>query len=159
MYSEWFGKRAAVEEEISINPGMMQDCDTISDFLVRQGYREISVIDSGVNAVRGHKIWNLMNIGDPRRNYHSIEVTVNPGIIHVKTQIDSWFGLGTQYDKAVFEAEITMLRHFLQTRELSLAPLQEAQALRRKSDMKTFLILIGVGICIGIVATMILTNL
>jgi hypothetical protein len=150
MYSELFSKRVAVEETIPINPEMMQDNDMISDFLAQQGYRDISVKESRINAVRGHKIWNLMNIGDPRRNYHSTEVSVSSDVISVKTHIDAWFGLGTKYDKAVFAAEIEMLRHFLQTRELSLAPLQEAQARRRKSDLMTFLIIIGVGILIGI---------
>lgn len=122
--------------------------------------RDISVVGSVVNAVRGHKIWNLVNVGDPRRNFHSTEVSVNPDMILVRTEVDTWFGLGTEHDKAVFASEIKILSSFLQAGELSLAPLQEAQTRRRKSDFRTFLILVGVGILLGVcvIAVMILMN-
>gem|GEM_PF-3680651 len=149
-YSEWFGKSATVTARIPVAAETVQDIGVISDFLRRQGYRDTSSTEAAVHGVRGRKIWNLLNIGDPRRNYHSTDVTVGPVEITVKTEVDTWFGLGTEHDKAVFGAEIEMLGHLLQTGELSPAPLHEAQARRRRSDLKTFLILIGVAIVIGI---------
>lgn len=127
-----------------------KDIGAISDFLEQQGYREISSTEAVVHSVRGRKIWNLINVGDPRRNYHSTDVYVGSDKIQVKTEVDTWFGLGTEHDKSVFAAEIEMLDTFLQTREFSPAPLQKVLARRRKSDLKTFLIMIGIAILIGI---------
>jgi len=152
MYSEWFGKSVPVTADIPVEPGTERGVDVVSDFLNRLDYRDISAAGSVVNAVRGHKIWNLINIGDPRRNFHSTEVSVTPDMIRVRTTIDTWFGLGTEHDKAVFVSEIKMLSSFLQAGELSFAPLQEAQTRQRKSNLKTFLILVGVGILVGVCA-------
>ncbi len=156
MYSKWFSKEVTIEKSIPVGPELRLDNDLISDFLVQQGYRDVSITDSRIGAVRGHKIWNLFTIGDPRRNYHSILVSIAPGLISVRTQVNSWFGLGTQHDKAVFVAEIDILKHFLQTGKLDYSLLEEAQARQRKSDLITFLILIGVGVLFGIAVVIVL---
>jgi hypothetical protein len=150
MYSEWFNTRVTLAAEIPIAPETKQQISAISNFLAQQGYRNISAADSGVHAMRGRKIWNLINLGDPRRNYHSTQASIRHDTLDVKTCIDSWFGLGTKHDKAVFAAEIEMLRRLLHTGELSPAPLLEAQARRRKSDLTKLLLLVGVGVLIGI---------
>ncbi len=150
MKLAWFGKSVTVEESIRLEPGMMPCGDVISGFLVQQGYREIAASEQEVSAVRGRKVLNLVNAGDPRRHHHSTKVTIGPDAVHVKTHIDSWFSLGTKHDVAVFFAEIEVLRHLLQTKKLSLAPLQEAQARRRKSDLMILLSAVGIAILLGI---------
>ncbi len=149
-YSEWFAKSVTVVANIPVASRAEQDVSVISGFLARQGYRAISSTETAVHAVRGRKIWTLINVGDPRRNFHTTDVSFGPDNIEVKTEVDSWFGMGTEHDKAVFAAEIKMLSVFLQTRELSAGPLAEAQGRRRASDLKSFLIVVGIGIMIGI---------
>ena len=152
IYAEWFDKSVVVAATLPIKSDSMKSINTISEFLTRMGYRDASRTDTTINALRGHKLMNLINVGDPRRNYHTTEVAVGTDAVDVKTQVDSWYGLGTEHDKAVFAVEIEMLRHFLQTGEFSLTPLQEAQVRRRKSDIKTFLLGLGIVILFGFFA-------
>lgn len=152
MYSEWFGGRLQLDYSRRLGAGAQPDPDVVSEFLNRRGYREIARTDDGVTAVRGSKAWNLINIGDPRRLYHSTHVTLGPDSVAVRTEVDTWFGLGTRHDAAVFEAEIDMLGQLLETGVADESLLSEAQARRQKSDLFTCLILLGIGVLLGVAA-------
>ena len=151
-YATFFRKVVEIEKTIPLDGKSQEYTKHIFDFLTKQGYRDISGTDTTFTGVRGHKLLNLFNVGDPRRLYHTISVTLSDDAISVMIQVDSWYGLGTEHDISVFVAEVEMLKNALITERMDNTPLIEAQKRRRKSDWKIFFILVGVAILIAVLA-------
>jgi len=159
MYKEWFRKTLKLERLISGDAKSHANWERIGSFLSTQGFRDISKSEQGISAIRGLKCWGNFIPGDPRRLYHVIQILPNDRGFSITIHIDSYFGLGTKYDTAVFLVELDMLQELLKTGHLDQTPLIEAHAKRRKSDWKTLFILIAVGFVLGIIALLVLVVL
>jgi len=151
MYKKWFEKVVKIEKTILLDGKSQEHAKRILDFLAKQGYRDISGTDTTFTGVRGNKLCNLINLGDPRKMYHVISVAVSDDAISVMFQIDSWCNLWTEHDRSVFLLEVDMLDNYLATECLDNAPMIEAKKRIRKSDRKILFISCGVGALIGTV--------
>jgi len=159
-YSSWFRKTVVIDREIQSDASLQEKRSRVHEYLTNQRFRSIEEDGGGIAAVRGRKFFGLLNLGDPRRHYHAIAILPTDTAVSIHLAISSWFSLGTHHDTAVFLAELAMLDGLLRTGELDQAPLAEAQAKRRRSDGRTLLIAVAVGIlvAVGLVTAMILTK-
>ena len=58
MYGSWFRKVVKIEETILVGGQPREHIKRTIDFLTKQGYRNRSVMDSTITAVRGRKLWS-----------------------------------------------------------------------------------------------------
>lgn len=150
MYKEWFKKNVEIGECFKLDSNQNVSNSQVTTFFSKLLFRNIELNENQHIACRGHKLWNLFNAGDPRRKFHSLQITITPENVTCSFKVDSWFGIGTIYDIGVFKAELQILKNLLLSGTFDDTPLKEAQKLRRIADFKSFLILVSIGIGFGL---------
>ena len=159
-YADWFKKKIVLDRDLQSHASPEEMRSRIHEYLTTQRFRSVEEDGGTFAALRGRKFFSVFNAGDPRRHYHTIAIVIGENVVSIHLDISSWFALGTHHDTAVFLAEFAMLDGLLQTGVLDQTPLAEAQGKRRKSDFRTLLIAVGIGIlvAVGLVAAITLTK-
>jgi len=152
-YRQWFRKSLTIDWRISLGPSAARDHETITEFLSALGYRDITVEDETIQALRGNdprdlahpdwRLWKAPREGDPRRHLHTTYLTLRSDAIDIRTIIESRYSVGTLYDSRVYIAEYEMLRQHLEFGTFDDSEMQEAQKLRIRSDWVTLILVSG----------------
>jgi len=151
VYGQWFRKNVEINAVIPSISDRTEARTRAKEFLVRQGFRDVSETDDRIRASRGSRLLNLLSV-DPRRHAHTIELVEDQKVLRARIVVDNWATFGTNYDTAVFDAELTVLDLFVGTGHFDDSRLRQAQRRRGASDFVRLARAVILGIAIFAIA-------
>ena len=140
-----------MQGSIQIPSQQPQIPEKIEEFLKRSKFNNIRIKDNTISAERGKPIWSYFGIGDPRKCFHTLDITIRDGDLFLfeKLKIAPYMHASTG-DIDVFESEMEMFEYFLRTGEWDDSFVIKSNARRRKCDMLVPLYLIALGVAVGL---------
>ena len=119
------------------------------------GFRDISLSENNICAYRG-SIWATLLIpGDPRRWYHTINITKQ----EMRFDIDTWFGAFAKADEEVFKVEGNQILDTLCGISVDDCQIKKATVARRYSDVRIVLSLVAIGMVLGAILLTLLLSM
>jgi hypothetical protein len=115
------------------------DNQGIGIILTESGFRNITNENQSVHGARGSHFATLFNIGEPRRNFHKINI--QPSTINY--EINSLYGWFSSSDKAVYEEEAKIISDKINGKAINYSALKKITFKRRLTDAFLMLSLIA----------------
>jgi hypothetical protein len=155
IYFQWLRATVEIADTISLARDSTEVFSRAKEFLNVQGFNNVTEDGNRICASRGRKFFCMINLEDPRRNFHTIDIAVGSSRCEVKFKIQSWFTIGGKNDNPVFLAESAMLKHFLKTGTLDKKPLQHPLRMVAEQGWVILKLAVLIGCVIGVTMTVI----